>query len=119
MMTSKKKAFRREDRPGHLDPEHAARLRALSAEEHRGSSSDASPRVRFDADGDGGLPSELAEASVLNATSGGDALGDALEAEVEEDRGGPFVASSDAHEMASGTDASNPEDAEREPFPIT
>ena len=38
---------------------------------------------------------------------------------VDEETGGPFVETSGAIEFAEGTDASNPEDAKREPFPKT
>ena len=42
-----------------------------------------------------------------------------LNAEVEEEEGGPFVPSTDGEEMASGTDESNPKGSKREPFPKT
>lgn len=120
-MPDTKKPFKREDRPGHLDPAHAARLRALSAEEHRTTSSDPDPRTVFRADGngDGGFGEELGERAVLAATTGDDSLIDDLDAEVIEEKGGPFVATTEGQEMAEGTDASNPEDAMREPFPTT
>jgi hypothetical protein len=118
-MSAPKKPFRREDRPGHLDPEHAARLRALSVEEHRGTSSDPDPRVVFRSSADGGLAEELGERAILVATTGDDPLVDELEAEVTEEHGGPFVETTAGQEMAEGTDASNPADAEREPFPKT
>ncbi len=121
-MTEPKKPIRREDRPGHLDPAHAAKLRALSIEEHRGTSSDPSPKGLFKAqgkNGDGGLGEELAEQAVLAATSGEDSILDERDTIVDEERGGPFVRTTNAQEMAGGTDASNPEDAEREPFPKT
>lgn len=116
-MPDTKKPFKREDRPGHLDPAHAARLRALSAEAHSTTSSDPDPRTVFRADG--GLAEELGERAVRAATTGDDTLADDFDAEVIEEKGGPFVVSSAAQEMADGTDASNPADAMREPFPKT
>jgi hypothetical protein len=119
MSETKKKGFRREDRPGHLDPAHAARLRALSLEEHRGTSSDADPLTVFDPDADGGLGEELGQRTVLDATTGDDPIADELDADVLEDQGGPFVETSAAQELAAGVDDSNPIDADREPFPRT
>jgi hypothetical protein len=52
-------------------------------------------------------------------TSGEDQLGDDLEAEVDEDKGGPFVETSGNTEFAGGTDESNIPEATREPFPKT
>ena len=89
----------------------------MSAEEHATTSSDPTPRTTFDAAADGGLGEELGERAVLNATTGGDPLAEDLEAEVIEERGGPFVETSAGQEMADDIDASNPADAEREPFP--
>jgi hypothetical protein len=51
-------------------------------------------------------------------TSGED-QSDRLEAEVEEERGGPFVQTRARKELARGTDKSNPRSASREPFPRT
>jgi hypothetical protein len=63
------------------------------------------------------LAEELGEAFVRTATSGGDE-GD-VDQIVEEETGGPFVETTGEDEFAYGTDASNPEDAAREPFPVT
>jgi hypothetical protein len=66
------------------------------------------------------LGEEFGEAAVAAMTSGGgDELGEDLEAEVEEERGGPFVVTSGKTEFAEGTDESNIEEATREPFPTT
>lgn len=118
-MSASPKPFRREDRPGHLDPEHVKRLRSLSAEEHRTTSSDPDPRTVFRSDGDGGFAEELGELTVLAATTGDDAFAEDVDPDVVEERGGPFVGTTFGDEMADGVDESNPLEAEREPFPTT
>jgi hypothetical protein len=65
------------------------------------------------------LAEELAEEAVVAMTSGEDELVDDLQADVAEDEGGPFVGSTANREFAEGTDESNPDDAEPEPFPTT
>jgi hypothetical protein len=65
------------------------------------------------------LAEELAEEAVEAMTSGEDKLTDDLAADVPEERGGPFVTTTEGEEMADGTDASNPKGATREPFPKT
>jgi hypothetical protein len=106
--------MRREDHPGHLDQAYAASLRSLGGshveEDH--------------AFVDGGrakddLAEELGEEAVVGMTSGEDGIGDDLQAEVEEEGGGPFVSSTAGTEFADDEDASNPEGATREPFPRT
>jgi hypothetical protein len=103
------------DASGHMDPAERQRLLDMGRE-HR----DAEPKgltkgqIAHDALGEG-----LGEAAVASMTSGGDELGDDLEAEVEEERGGPFVVTSGKTEFAEGTDESNIEGATREPFPTT
>ncbi len=119
MSTPKKPPFRREDRPGHLDPEHAKRLRALSKETHRTTSSDPDPRTVFRPEDDGGLGEELGELVIMAATRGDDGFVDDTDAVVIEERGGPFVRTTAVEEEADDVDGSNPEDAEREPFPTT
>ena len=54
-----------------------------------------------------------------SATSGEQAAQDIRDEEVPEESGGPFVETSGRSEFAYGTDASNPKDAERAPFPTT
>ena len=54
-----------------------------------------------------------------SATSGEQAAEDMRDEEVPEESGGPFVETTANSEFAYGTDASNPEDAERAPFPTT
>ena len=112
--TQPKASMRREDHPGHLDQAYAASLRSLGGshveEDH--------------AFVDGGrakddLAEELGEEAVVGMTSGEDGIGDDLQAEVEEEGGGPFVSSTAGAEFADDEDASNPEGATREPFPRT
>ena len=63
------------------------------------------------------LREELGEAFVQSVTSGDQAAEVFRDEELTEEVGGPFVETSGAVEFASGTDASNPIDAERAPFP--
>jgi len=103
------------DGAGHMDPAHAARLLALSRE---GKEADAGAFVKATGTKDE-LAEELGEAAVANMTSGEDQLGTDLEAEVDEENGGPFVETSGNTEFAGGTDESNIPEATREPFPKT
>ncbi len=112
---AKKKAPpRREDRPGHYDPKYAAKLRRLGRRER----DDDRAFVGGGRSNDD-LAEEMGEEAVVAMTSGEDGLVDDLQADVPEDSGGPFVRSSGGKEFADGTDASNPKDALREPFPKT
>lgn len=63
------------------------------------------------------LAEELAEEFLTSATSAEDSLPDALEGEVPEELGGPFVPSSGKQEFAKGVDESNPRGAKKEAFP--
>jgi hypothetical protein len=63
------------------------------------------------------LAEELGEQFLLSATSGEESAEDAFNASVVEEIGGPFIPSSMKKEAAEGTDESNPEDAQPEPFP--
>lgn len=65
------------------------------------------------------LAEELAEEFLSSATSGEESGQERLEQIVPEENGGPFIQTSGDAEFASGTDESNPEDAEVEPFPTT
>jgi hypothetical protein len=107
---------RRRDATGHLDPKYARDLRAMSRE-HRDGNDDraffSKPRSGDD------LAEELGEAAVETMTSGEDQSDHLIGAEVEEERGGPFVKTRASDEFARGTDRSNPRDATREPFPRT
>ena len=59
----------------------------------------------------------LAEEYVTSATNAEEMTEDDRDRLTPEEVGGPFTETSGAEEFASGTDESNPPDAEREPFP--
>ncbi len=103
------------DNAGHMDEAHRARLLAMA---RAGRSSDIEAFVDGPESPDD-FAEELGEAAVAAMTSGEDALADELGAEVDEERGGPFVETSGQVEFAGGTDESNIADATREPFPTT
>jgi hypothetical protein len=63
------------------------------------------------------LAETLAEEYIASATSAEEALEDLRNAIVPEEIGGPFIESSAAGEFADTVDDTNPEDAEKEPFP--
>jgi hypothetical protein len=63
------------------------------------------------------LAEALGEQFLASATSGEEQGEEAMNAEVPEDSGGPFVVSLAEQEFAAGTDASNPEGATREAIP--
>ena len=63
------------------------------------------------------LAQELGEEFLLSATSGEYVSEDALDQEVPEESGGPFVVHSARYEFARDVDASNPVDASREALP--
>jgi hypothetical protein len=105
----------RRDATGHLDPKYAADLHALSRESHE-STEGAFVKGTRSPDR---LAEELAEEFVEAATSGEDESEEALNKDVPEDTGGPFLVTSEGIEFAEGTDPSNPKGATREPFPKT
>lgn len=113
-MAAKKTPIRREDRPGHLDPKHAASLRAQSGKEKDDDRAFVGKKKSKDS-----LAEELGEESVVAMTSGEDGLTDDMQARTDDEVGGPFVRTNAGEEMAEGTDASNPRSATREPFPKT
>lgn len=63
------------------------------------------------------LAQELAEEFLSSATSGEEQGEEGREAVTTEESGGPFIQTTGGVEFAEGTDASNPADAEVEPFP--
>lgn len=63
------------------------------------------------------LGTELGQAFVENATGADDAFREHRDEATVEELGGPFIITTGETEFASGTDASNPIDAEPEPFP--
>lgn len=102
------------DASGHMDPRHARHLLEL-ARRNRTPDGDAFVSESFTNDD---LAEELAEAAVTSMTTGEDVLRQSRDAEVDEERGGPFTQSTGSVEFASGTDESNIEEATREPFPM-
>lgn len=109
-----KKKLKREDRPGHLNPAYVKQLRKQSGK----STKPDQTRPAFKVDDDD-VAEELGEEVVGKANSGEDQGEDVENAEYTEEVGGPFVVTSGSEEFAEGTDESNPEDAEQEPFPKT
>jgi hypothetical protein len=105
----------RRDRAGHLDPRYAAELRAKSREGKEESDERAFIGSRTGDD----LAENLGEEVVETMTTGEDEATDTLDKFADEEVGGPFVESSGNKEFAEGSDASNPADATREPFPKT
>ncbi len=107
----------RRDGSGHLDPKYAAELRTRSQENAPADQDDAGflrePHSRD------GLAEQLGSTFVQTATSGEDCAEDVSDEIVTEEEGGPFVESTGTEEFAHDTDASNPPDAHREPFPRT
>jgi hypothetical protein len=101
------------DGSGHLSARETERLLELSRE---GRSEDPGAFIEGTSTEDD-LAEELAEAAVASMTTGEDELGDDLEAEVDEERGGPFTETSAHSEFAGGTDESNIAEATREPVP--
>jgi len=108
------KPFRRRQAEGRIDPTYGAELLARSGRpEPEGTSFLVGPRSGDD------LAEELGEEFVETATSGEHEGEEAQDQVVPEESGGPFVVTSAGTEFARGTDASNPIDAKREPFPKT
>jgi hypothetical protein len=114
---SKAPVVHRRDATGHLDPQYAATLREKGSEGHTKDRDDAF--IGRSGRSSDGLAEEMGEAWVESATSGEDANEAAFNQDVPEDEGGPFVTTTAGQEFAEGTDASNPETSEREPFPKT
>jgi hypothetical protein len=106
---------RRRDALGHLDPAYAADLLSQSEKQTDDDRAFLGGKARSSDD----LAEELGEQFVGAATSGEDSREDSFNEDVPEERGGPFVPSTGGAEFAEGTDASNPIDAKREPFPRT
>lgn len=64
------------------------------------------------------LAEELGEEFIASATSGEEVAMDTRDDSVPEETGGPFLVVDGEREFASGSDKSNPRDAEPEPFPL-
>ena len=104
------------DAAGHMDPKHRQRLLELSRE---GKPTDADAAFINAPHSHDDLAEGLAEAAVASMNSGEEQLGENFNAEVVEERGGPFVKTTAGTEFAEGTDESNIKGATREPFPTT
>ena len=108
------KPIQRRTIAGHIDPKYGAELLAQSGHsDDEGQSFIPRPRSGDD------LAEELCEEFVETVTTGEYAGEETLDQVVAEESGGPFIETTGATEFAEGTDASNPKDAEREPFPKT
>jgi hypothetical protein len=68
-------------------------------------------------DGVDDVGEEMGEAFVENVTGADDAATEHRSDDTPADEGGPFVITTGATEFASGTDGSNPADAEPAPLP--
>jgi hypothetical protein len=112
---ARKRAVRRRDRPGHIDPQLAAGLREKSGQRFR---DDDKAFVSKPSSNDP-LGEEMGEAVVRHATSGNGDQMEELDSVVPEESGGPFVTTTAAEEFADDYDASNLPGAKREPFPRT
>jgi hypothetical protein len=107
--------IRRRDATGHLEPTYAADLHAKSGKDAKGNDPafiGAGARSRDE------LAESLGEEFVESATSAESTAERSPNDDIfTEESGGPFVTTNAKIEFAKGTDASNPEDATREPFP--
>jgi hypothetical protein len=101
------------DTSGHMAPKYLRQLWELA---HAVRTTDGDQAFVVSAYTDDILAEELAEAAVLNMTSGEDELTQRLDAEIDEERGGPFVQTSGNLEFASGIDQTNIPEATPDPF---
>jgi hypothetical protein len=108
---------RRRDGAGHLDAKYAAELHEKS-QEGRVQDPEGAFIGRAGHSKDN-LAEAMGETWVQTATSGEDENEDVFNQSVPEDEGGPFVTTTAGQEFADGTDASNPTQSKREPFPKT
>jgi len=106
------------DGAGHMDPAHRKHLLELARDGKDPTDQDDEAFLKRPRTSDP-LAEELGEATVASMTSGEEQLTDDLEAEVAEERGGPFVKTTAGQEFAEGTDESNIPGATKEPFPTT
>lgn len=111
-----KKPVRRRASDGRLDPEYAADLLAKSGMDL----GDRDTKAFLDRPkSEDPIAEGFGESFLQSATSGEDNDADLLDPDDPEEQGGPFVETSAEDEFAFEPDASNPEDAEPEPFPTT
>jgi hypothetical protein len=111
---AKAKPIQRRDHPGHIDPKYAKNLLRKSDKPEKEPDSFI-PRARSKDT----LVEELGEEFVKQVTSAEYGAEDAMNQDVVEEVGGPFIETRAGTEFAEGTDASNPKGATREPFPRT
>lgn len=93
-------------RPSNLRPSHP-----------RDNEPDANAFIHSSRHSNDDLAEALGEQFLSSATSGEEAGEDAMNVEVTEEAGGPFVITSAGSEFAEGTDSSNPRGAKRAPVP--
>jgi hypothetical protein len=103
---------RRRDRPGHIDPQYAAELLKMAGRDVRDEHAFVAHARSNDA-----VAESLGEEFVEAVT--GAEYADYLDEATTEEVGGPFLVSPANKEFAHGTDASNPKNSTREPFPKT
>lgn len=110
----------RRDATGHLNLKYAADLRARSLESAEDHAKDRA-FLRHSASLVAPLADELGREAVMTMTSGEDQSAELqdLTLPLGEELGGPFVLTTGGEEFAGGTDASNPRNTVREPFPVT
>ena len=111
---AKKAPVSRRDRPGHINPTYGKQLREKSGPNTKSDS--VRPAFRVEEDD---VAEELGGEVVKGATTGENNGEEAEQEEYVEEVGGPFVVTNAGEEFAEGTDASNPADADQEPFPKT
>jgi hypothetical protein len=114
MASKRQPSLQRRDATGHLDPKYAADLRRRSLE--TGQRADDVAFLEHAKSSDP-LAQALGEEFLEAATTGEDATLEALNQDMPEEEGGPFVLTSGRDEFAQGRDPSNPKGATREPFP--
>jgi hypothetical protein len=113
--TARPGAFRRRDATGHLEPKYAADLHAKSGKDAKGNDpAFIGGRARSTDELAESLGEEFVESATSAESTAERSPNDDI---VTEESGGPFVVTNAKIEFAKGTDASNPEDSTREPFP--
>ncbi|HEY5956452.1 MAG TPA: hypothetical protein VIV60_07870 [Polyangiaceae bacterium] len=112
-----RKALTRRDATGHINPRYERELleQSRATEDDRDSPDAFLQRPRTGE----ALSEEFGEAFVESVTSGEDAEAERKEQVLPEEQGGPFLTTNADEEFADGTDASNIEEATREPLPKT
>jgi hypothetical protein len=106
------KGKQRRDGGGHLDAAYEADLLA------QGGRDKDDDHAFVGSDSRDEMARELGEGAVGTMTGGGeDEVTEALERTTESEIGGPFIETTGKREYGMKPDASNPDDAEREPFP--